>query len=118
LRISLSQDGTDKSSVPLVKPPLGLPKEGVLRPGRGFSYGEVEKAGASVDDMKVAHLRVDHLRKSVYEENVKTIQELLGTRGRLKSVKGAKAKEKVGASKTKKQGAKKKGKAKGASGKK
>jgi hypothetical protein len=109
----LSRDDAGKSGVPLVKPPLGLPKEGVLRPGRGFSYGEVEKAGASVDDMKVAHLRVDHLRKSVHEVNIKTIQELLGTKGKPKS-----AKEKAAARAAKKQGAKKKGKAKGAPSKK
>ncbi|WXG42646.1 MAG: 50S ribosomal protein L13e [Promethearchaeati archaeon SRVP18_Atabeyarchaeia-1] len=99
----MSEENSGKTRTPMVKPPLGKPREGVLRPGRGFSYGEIDEAGASVDDMKSAHLRVDHLRKSVHEENVKTLQEALGTKGRARSTQKAKPKEKAKAPNAKKQ---------------
>ena len=96
----------------MVKPPLGMPKEGVMREGRGFSYGEIEKAGATVDDLKTAHLRIDPLRKSAHDVNVKALQELLGTRGKEGTARKPKQKGKERAAVTKK------GKAKGTSSKK
>lgn len=96
----------------MVKPPLGMPKEGVMRPGRGFSYGEIDKAGATVDDVKTAHLRIDPLRKSAHDVNVKVLQELLGTRGKERTTRKPKQKERAKTTVTKK------GKAKGTSGKK
>jgi ribosomal protein L13E len=108
----MSQEDSSKSGVPLVKPPLGMPKEGVMRPGRGFSYGEIDKAGATVDDVKTAHLRIDPLRKSAHDVNIKALQELLGTRGKERTTQKPKQKAKVKAAATKK------GKTKGTSGKK
>jgi ribosomal protein L13E len=78
----MSQEDESKKGAPLVKPPLDMPREGIMREGRGFSYSEIDKAGATVDDLRMAHLRVDPLRKSSHEENVKTLQELLGTKRR------------------------------------
>ena len=100
------QEDESKKGVPLVKPPLGMPKEGTMREGRGFSRGEIDKAGATVDDLKMAHLRVDPLRKSSHEENIKTLQELLGTKRRERAT--TKPKQKTETTSTKK-GSKKKG---------
>jgi len=106
------EDIASTRGVPLVKPPLGKPREGVLRPGRGFSYSEIEKAGASVDDMKTAHLRIDSLRKSAHDVNIKTLKELLGTQGKVRAAQKPKQKEKTKTSPAKKQEETKKAKGK------
>jgi ribosomal protein L13E len=89
----MSQENESEKGISLVKPPLGMPKEGTMREGRGFSYGEIDKAGATVDDLKAAHLRIDPLRKSSHEENVKTLQGLLGTKRRERATTRSKQKE-------------------------
>lgn len=45
---------------------------------RGFSIGEVQKAGAAVAQLKKMKLRVDKRRRSVHEANVKELEKLLG----------------------------------------
>jgi ribosomal protein L13E len=107
----MSHEDENKKAVPLVKPPLGMPKEGIMRVGRGFSHAEIDKAGATVDDMKIAHLYIDPLRKSSHDANVKTLQEVLGTKGKERATKKPKPKEKEAAKA-------RKGKSKKSSGKK
>lgn len=66
---------------PIVRVPV-LIKEGGISPrtlkrGRGFSRGEVEKAGLTVKQARLLGLYVDDRRKTVYEENVSSIVEWL-----------------------------------------
>jgi ribosomal protein L13E len=78
----MKAEESNPNRFPLVKPRLTISKVNTFRQGRGFSYGEIEKAGASVDDLKTAHLRIDRLRRSVHEVNIKSLKELLGTPSR------------------------------------
>ncbi|MGB9758919.1 MAG: ribosomal protein L13e [Thermoproteota archaeon] len=57
--------------VPLVKSPTTKK----LREGRGFSIGELRQAGVTFELAKKLGIRIDRRRKSVREENVKTLKE-------------------------------------------
>ena len=46
-----------------------------VREGRGFSLGELQKAGISIQEAKRLKIRIDKRRKSVHEENVKVLKE-------------------------------------------
>jgi len=45
---------------------------------RGFSIGEIQKAGATALLAKKTGIRVDKRRRSVHEANVKELKKLLG----------------------------------------
>ena len=45
------------------------------RRGRGFSPGEIKKAGFTVEEVRNQFIRVDGRRKSVHQTNVETIQK-------------------------------------------
>jgi ribosomal protein L13E len=94
LIINMKTDDTNPNRFALVKPRLMVPVEDTTRRGRGFSYGEIEESGASVDEVKSANLRIDHMRRSVHEVNVKSLQTLLGTTGKARSAQRSKPKEK------------------------
>jgi hypothetical protein len=108
----MKTDDSNPDRFALVKPRLAIPVRDVSRQGRGFSYGEVEESGASVDEVKSAHLRIDHLRRSVHEVNVKSLQSILGTSGKGRSVQRSKPREKASASSKAEAGRKKKEKSK------
>ncbi len=63
-----------------VKPPA-LVKYGRVvkqwRRGRGFSIGELKKAGLTVNEARKLGLRIDKRRKSIHEENVETLKRIL-----------------------------------------
>ena len=66
---------------PVVKVPV-LIREGGIPPknykkGRGYSVGEIEKVGLTVREARLLGIYVDERRKSVYEENVKALDEWL-----------------------------------------
>jgi large subunit ribosomal protein L13e len=56
--------------VPLVKSPTTKN----LREGKGFSVGELRQAGVTFELAKKLGIRIDRRRKSVREENVKTLK--------------------------------------------
>jgi len=65
---------------PIVKPPALVKYGKVVKPwreGRGFSIGELKQAGLTVSEARKLGLRVDKRRKSVHEENVKSLKEYL-----------------------------------------
>ncbi len=47
------------------------------RLGRGFSLGELQKAGLTLKDAKKLGIYVDKRRKSVHEENVEYLKKLI-----------------------------------------
>ncbi|MBO3763429.1 MAG: ribosomal protein L13e [Thermoproteota archaeon] len=57
--------------VPLVKSPITKK----LREGKGFSIGELRQAGVTFELAKKLGIRIDRRRKSIREENVKTLKE-------------------------------------------
>jgi ribosomal protein L13E len=113
----MKAEDSNPNRLPLVRPKLTTPERDTFRQGRGFSRGEIEKAGASVDDLKTAHLRMDRLRRSVHEVNIKSLKELLGTPAGGKSAQRGKPKEKAKTA-SKKEAAKKKKQPKTSPGKK
>jgi len=44
--------------------------------GRGFSLGEISKAGLNKSEVRVLNVRVDVRRKSVYDSNVETLKKI------------------------------------------
>jgi ribosomal protein L13E len=95
LIISMKTDDASPDRTALVKPRLTVPVESPSRKGRGFSYGEIEESGASVDEAKSADLRIDRMRRSVHEVNVKSLQTILGTTGKGRSAQRTKRREKA-----------------------
>jgi ribosomal protein L13E len=95
LMTDMKTDDSNPNRFALVKPRLAVPIADVSRRGRGFSYGEIEESGASIDEVKSAHLRIDHMRRSVHEVNVKSLQTILGTTGKGRSAQRPKPKEKA-----------------------
>ncbi|WXG45284.1 MAG: hypothetical protein WED05_00910 [Candidatus Atabeyarchaeum deiterrae] len=71
----MSQDNNNANRIPLVKPRSTSLKVGVLRRGRGFSYGEIGEARVSVHDVKSADLPIDRMRRSIHDFNVKALRE-------------------------------------------
>ncbi len=61
----------DIDANPVVYTPDGKP-----RTGRGFSLGELKKAGMSIKEVRDLGLMVDLRRSSTYDENVKRLQEI------------------------------------------
>jgi large subunit ribosomal protein L13e len=45
---------------------------------RGFSIGEIQKAGATVAETRKTGIRVDKRRRSAHEANVKELKKLRG----------------------------------------
>jgi len=113
----METDDSNPNRIALVKPRLAVPVEDASRRGRGFGYGEIDASGASVDEVKSARLRIDRMRRSVNEVNVKSLQAILGTTGKGRSTQRTKPKEK-GKTTGKAEGAGKKKEAKSKSGKK
>ncbi|MUN29170.1 ribosomal protein L13e [Sulfuracidifex metallicus] len=44
--------------------------------GRGFSLGEISKAGLTKSEIRILNVRVDIRRKSVYDSNVEALKKL------------------------------------------
>jgi large subunit ribosomal protein L13e len=55
-------------------------QDGKQREGRGFSRGELAKAGSHMKEALKLHIPLDPRRKTVHDENVETLQKLLETR--------------------------------------
>jgi ribosomal protein L13E len=57
-----------------------LKQDGKQREGRGFSRGELAKAGSHMKEALKLHIRLDPRRKTVHDENVEILLKLLETR--------------------------------------
>jgi large subunit ribosomal protein L13e len=55
-------------------------QDGKQREGRGFSRGELAKAGSHMKEALKLHISLDPRRKTVHDENVETLLKLLETR--------------------------------------
>lgn len=65
---------------PKVKPPALIRHGKIVKKwkiGKGFSIGEIRKAGLTVKKARKLELRVDKRRKSVHEENIKAIRKYI-----------------------------------------
>lgn len=66
---------------PIVKAPLLRRYGGVLskvvREGRGYSVGEVQAVGLTVQEARLLGIYVDELRRSVHEDNVERLRSWL-----------------------------------------
>jgi len=63
-----------------INPPVAmvkLPRGGEVRPGRGFSIGEVKAVNLTVEEARLLGIPVDARRKTTWEWNVKALQEYL-----------------------------------------
>jgi len=60
--------------------PIVRKKSGKQRQGRGFSRGELKKAGTNMKDALRLKISVDSRRKTVLEENVEAVKTLLANR--------------------------------------
>lgn len=45
----------------------------IIRPGKGFSIGELKEAGLTIDKAKALGISVDLRRKTIHNENVRNI---------------------------------------------
>ena len=60
--------------------PKILKQDGKQRKGRGFSRGELRKAGSNLKEALRLHIPLDSKRRTVHNENMETLQRLLETR--------------------------------------
>ncbi len=70
-----------KSPVLIIKKPIVRPivkSSRGFRTGKGFSRGELSKAGIEIKDVKRFNIPYDKRRKTVYRENVDTLKALIG----------------------------------------
>jgi hypothetical protein len=74
----MAQFNADNDEFPLVKPRLRYADAESLRRGRGFSHGEISGAKASTQDVRMAGLPIDPMRRSTHDFNVKALKDLLG----------------------------------------
>jgi len=56
--------------------PLIKNHQGKLRPGRGWSYGEIQSAKLKKKELSLHSLKLDKRRKTVYEHNVNQLTKL------------------------------------------
>jgi large subunit ribosomal protein L13e len=78
--------------------PTVFKERGKQRLGKGFSRGELRKAGLSLKEALKLKIPVDSRRRTVHEENVKIIKSFLGTKkaaSKLKKVRKSKVKQAI-----------------------
>jgi len=80
--------------VPVLKREAGVPSK-KYKVGKGYSIGELQKVGLTVEEARKLGIYVDERRESVYEENIKALSEWLEKvkRGEIVPPKPTKAKE-------------------------
>jgi ribosomal protein L13E len=61
--------------------PLIKNHQGKLRPGRGWSYGEVKSAKLKKEELRLHSLQFDKRRKTIYKHNVKKLEKLIEQSG-------------------------------------
>ncbi len=77
---------------PVVKRPtyrFELPTERKnVKIGRGFSKGELEKAGLTIQEAKKYKIPIDKRRKTIYEDNVSLLKKFVEEKKQQESNKG------------------------------
>lgn len=72
-----------------IKPVVYAPtRDPQIREGRGFSLGEIERAGLTLREAKILGIPVDKRRKTVHPENVQGLKEHFGTSIPLSEIRG------------------------------
>jgi large subunit ribosomal protein L13e len=59
-----------------------------IREGRGFSLGEIERAGLTLREAKILGTPVDKRRRTVHLKNIQTLKEHYGTSIPLSEIRG------------------------------
>jgi large subunit ribosomal protein L13e len=70
---------------PVVYTPTSDPQ---IREGRGFSLGEIERAGLTLREAKILGISVDKRRRTVHLKNIRTLKERFGTSIPLSEIRG------------------------------
>ena len=78
----------------MVRRPKVSEKRGRRSLGKGYSSGELKKAGISMSEAVRLHVAVDPRRKTAHEENVETIKTFLEERKTVAKTKKRKRKSK------------------------
>ncbi|MGB8779665.1 MAG: ribosomal protein L13e [Candidatus Bathyarchaeia archaeon] len=78
----------------MVKRPKVSEKRGRRSLGKGYSPGELKKAGLSMSEAVKLHVAVDPRRKTAHEENVEALQTFLQERKAVAKTKKRKRKPK------------------------
>lgn len=78
----------------MVKRPKVSEKRGRRSLGKGYSSGELKKAGLSMSEAVKLHVAVDPRRKTAHEENVEAIKTFLEERKATTKTKKPKRKSK------------------------
>lgn len=78
---------------PMVKSPKIIKKRGTatyLRVGRGFSIGEINQAGLTIELAKQFNIPIDFRRRSVHQTNVENLKKFVEKISMLTTVKKTK----------------------------
>ena len=69
-------------------------KDAHMRKAKGFSLGEIQEAGKTVELLRKLNINIDYFRKSKHERNIEELRELQDLSKKVKKKKPFEAKEK------------------------
>ncbi len=82
---------SNRKVVPMVVSPA---KDAHIRKAKGFSLGEIQEAGKTVELLKTLNISIDYFRKSRKESNIEELKKLKEISKKVKKKKPFEAKEK------------------------
>ena len=82
---------SNKKIIPIVVSPA---KDAHMRKAKGFSLGEIQEAGKTVELLRKLNVDIDYFRKSKHKSNIEELRKLKDTSKKAKKKKPYQAKEK------------------------